>query len=603
MTPLPVDEHGDPAEKPDDYNKEYLPKDGRPMSHGSQDRYGNVDMTSSVGFFPVEHKKKPPDPDHDAVQSLNAGLTEKPEEEEETPFDQQTEEPKVNDPDVKYMVRLSKYGTIVLQGDQGYHWQKTDDSGELGEFEGDFSKDEDFEKERWKYLQRLLNEDKPKNTDQRRFMILTRYGHFEKMRDVGWKKTRVGEYTSEKRVISKDSDRDERWVKTGTKGGWFFQMCDVGFDAEEDEFVKRTLIEDTKHREEYEKEWETEDKRIARLVSRHGFKIVVDDRGSDDKEAEKKENPRGRGLLLKGRRTPGSMGEEVEGDERGFFWEFNEKDESNHTTWGTPSGLVVQMSDKHQYMLLASRKSKYPEKFVKYKNAEFHDRDLADGGDAGTESYHVLLDHHNEYLRIKTRSGKGDGPVGIPVNPPGVLGEESQGLECRDGSKGDDPWVELVDSEKRGLFFHGKKGVTVLRSKLVINKLNPLLNRFTMYSWMDEKDCHIVIRNVEDEGIVQIFCENDVQVIGKNVDVHAKGKAIIRGDKQVLMAGGGTRVRLISGKLECTSKMYAPDFVKTGVGIGLPEAPEEIEPPQLEPTNRNERHNTQPIPPPETPPE
>ena len=85
------------------------------------------------------------------------------------------------------------------------------------------------------------------------------------------------------------------------------------------------------------------------------------------------------------------------------------------------------------------------------------------------------------------------------------------------------------------------------------------------------------------------------------MDVHAKRDAIVRGDRQILMDGGGTRVKLSGGKFECTSKMFAPAFIPTGVGINLPSKPEEIDPPQLEPTNRNERHNTQPIPPPEPP--
>ena len=582
ITPLPVDEEGNPAEKPQDYNKEYLPRDNRPMSHGVQDRYGNVDMLNSIGFFPVEHKEQPPDPDHDAIQSLNAGLTDNPEEEQETPFDQEPKPPKVNEPDLKYIARISKYGFIVLLGDQGYHWKK--DEG-LGEFEGDFPKDEQWEIDRWKYIQKLLNEDEPKNTDQRRYMVLTRYGHFQELRDVGWKKTRVGEFSGERRTISK-SDKDERWQKFGTKGGWIFQMCDVGFDPEEDKFVKRTLLEDVKHRKEYEDEWETEDKRIARMISRYGFKFVIDDRDSDPKEAEEKELPRARGMLMKGRRTPAAQCKEATGDEKGFFWEFNEKDKANHTTWGTPLGQVVQLSDKYQHIALVSRKSKYPKPWVKYKNAEFHDESLVevDGIDSG--AYHLVLDHHNEYLRLKTRSGKGDSPWGQAVNPPGVEGDEPQGLGCRDGSLGDDPWVELVDNERRGLWFSGKKKFATLRSRY-----DELAKRFWLYVTFDDLNQTILIRNDAEEGKIQIHCEDKVEVIAKDVNVHAKGEAVVQSDRRTVLAGGGTRFEVRGGKINATEKIYAPDFVKDRPGVPLPDVPEEETITQLEPTNRGERHN------------
>ena len=66
--------------------------------------------------------------------------------------------------------------------------------------------------------------------------------------------------------------------------------------------------------------WRKKDARWIRFVTRHGFKFVMDDRGSDKKDAEGKENPRGYGVLIKGRRSPGSQGQPAEGNPTGFFW-------------------------------------------------------------------------------------------------------------------------------------------------------------------------------------------------------------------------------------------------------------------------------------------
>lgn len=224
ITPLCVNEEGRSTNRPSDYDKNYLPKDGRPMAHGWQDRYGNIDIHSAVGFFPNEHDRQPPPPDHDAVQKSN--------------FDQQHNKPEVNNPDKKYTARITKYGNILMMGDQGYYWKKEQNS-ELGEFEGKFKEDEKFEISRWLYLQRLLNEDKPRSDqqfgDQRRMAMLTRYGHRIECRDVGWaqsgpipSRSRSGEY-GQPRILSKETSNDFRWIKIRTKGGMLFQAYDKGF--------------------------------------------------------------------------------------------------------------------------------------------------------------------------------------------------------------------------------------------------------------------------------------------------------------------------------------------------------------------------------------
>src|SRR5690606_5625643 len=50
--------------------------------------------------------------------------------------------------------------------------------------------------------------------------------------------------------------------------------------------------------------WQNRDARQMRFISRYGFKMVLDDRGSDKIKADELEKPHGNGILIKGRRIP-----------------------------------------------------------------------------------------------------------------------------------------------------------------------------------------------------------------------------------------------------------------------------------------------------------
>ncbi len=590
ITPLPVDSKGNPSERPQDYNKEYLPKDFRPMSSGSQDRYGNLDLISSVGFFPVEHNNPPPDPDNDAIQAMAQS-----DGEGDAKFDGSKQSPAVNDPDLKYMVRITKYGHIWLMGDQGYQWSRsdsTDESGEKeakGEFYGDVDKDEEWEVRRYRYLQRFLNEGEPSGKDQRRIGAWTRYGTFWEARDVGWNKTRSGEYDYEQRTIADKAEVDQRWFKIRTKGGFLFQMYDRGFDPEEDVFVKRLILDETGTKADHEDEWEDEDDaRQIRLVGRYGFKFVIDERGSDTKDAEGKENPRGLGILLKGRRTPGAKGKEVKGDPRGFFWEMNEYDEVNQTTWGTPLGTVMQMNDRYQYLMLSSRYADYPRKWKKLKDNEFLGDSLSEHN-IEDRSHHLKLDLENEYLSLKTRAGNGDPPWKEKeedpwLNPIKLDNKEPQGLECRDGSRDDGQWVELVDANRRGLWFWGKGKIVMCRARMAPRAIQ-------LRWWFDEEKREIVIRNNE-YGRIQIFCKTDVEIIGqRNVNIYGQKGVTVKGDTNVVLDGGGGKLEVTSGRVNSTVPIYTPDFVKIIPNVNSLPTPQEAEEPKVEPSDRGKRYN------------
>jgi hypothetical protein len=582
VTPLPVDSNGTAIDPPNDYNKDYLPKDSRPMSSGFADRYGSLDIISSVGFFPVEHKAKPPGADNDALQSQTS--TDKTTG-EKTPYKQTSLPPEVNKPDCKFMVRLSKYGHILLMGDQGYLWQKPDDSpgstSENGEFYGDVEKDEDWEIARWQYLQKLINEDAAKDADQRRMMSLTRYGHKFEMRDVGWNRTREDEYGKPCKIS--DTDNDERWIKLRTKGGMLFQMSDIGFDPVDDTFVKRKLLDETGTKTEKEDEYWKDDARWIRYVTRYGIKLVLDDRGSDKKNADTEENPRGYGILLKGRRTPGAQGTEVSGDPKGFYWEFNEHDQLNQTTWGSPLGITAQLSDKLQYFMVGS-KPLYPMPWAGIKDNEFLEEPLV-ADDTELSSHHIKLDFHNEYIRFKTAGGNApdDVPWGDVVNPPARQGVQ-QGLECRDGSNGDDPWTELVDLDDRGLWFSGKEKLTVCRARQQPDAIK-------ICWWFDEHKKEIIIRNAE-SGKIQISCDGDVEVIAQNdAKVYAGHNISARGNGKVTLMGGAGMLEITSDAIKVNKEVHLPSYVLETPMIEPPEMLTAADMPQLKPTNRGTRYN------------
>jgi hypothetical protein len=580
-----VDSTGSLKRSNKSFDEEYLPKDGRPMSSGWVDRYGNADISSGVGFFPGSHAVAPSPAGSDPLNNKD--------------FEVKKAQPTVNDPDRKYQARISRYGNIILMGDQGYYWRRANiGDDKLGEFFGYPTTDEDdvkYESKRWLYIQKLLNENKSSTSrstregsnpvpgsDQRRIQLSTRYGHKIECRDVGWAQSgpikslsRRGEY-GDPALLSLEEKNDQRWIKIRTKGGMLFQAYDKGFHPAEDNYVKRKLIDEQGTATEQEdKHWNKKDARWIRLVTRYGLKMVLDDRGSDDKRAEKADSPRGNGILIKGRRSPGAKDSEARGNPRGFYWEFNENNKANHTTWGTPMGLAIEMNDRYQYTLLsASMGTGWSTKWQGIKENEFLGKPLM-SKNPEKNSHHIKLDHDNEYIRVKTRGGRGTKPK-RPSNPSNVRsGEINQGFEARDGAKGDGPWVEIVDCQRRGMWFSKRYRIGIWRSA----------KQKRMYMWMDETRRRMVLYNNESNGKIILYCNSDIEIFaqrnlkltaGQNITMNAGGS--IR-----MQSGGGARLTL-SGRM----------FTNRPVGIGglpatrstKPELPENIEP-----TDRGKTYN------------
>jgi len=579
-TPLSVNEDGKPEGQPEDYDIDYLPKDGRPMAHGWKDRYGNLDIHSSVGFYPSEHGDTPPPPDHDALQGSS--------------FEQKSIPPSVNDPDKKYMARVTKYGNIFLMSDQGYSWKKGESESEIGEFTGNFKKDEEFETKRWLFLQKLLNNGKP-NGDQRKMMMLSRYGSRFEICDTGWaqngpikSKSRAGEY-GPARILSEESEDDCRWIKIRTKGGMLFQVYDKGFNPDEDTFINRNLLEESGLKSEMEdKYWGDRDARWMRMVTRYGIKFVLDDRGSHESKARKLESPRGMGVLLKGRRSGASKNKETNGNPRGFQWEFNERDDANHSMWCSPLGQAIELNDRYQYMMLtAALGNSWVPKWQGIKDNEFINKPTMIRNPE-LITHHLKLDHDNEYIRFKTRGGNGSA-ADRPVNQSGVSSAEiNQGIEVHDGSKGDGPWAEVVDCQRRGVWFSKDNQLGIWRGK----------KGRKMYQWFDDSARKIVIYNTdfvdnEPVGVIEIYVGKEINIVSRgDVNIQADKNVMVKSTGQIQLHAGSTLFTVLENNLiHSNAIIKAKAFVSSPSGTAVQKKTPPTLPSKLEPTDRAKTYN------------
>lgn len=568
ISPISVNEEGDNASSPKDFSKKYLPKDSRPMSQGICDRYGTVDILSSTGFFPSTHSTPPTSIDYDPLQKAK--------------FKTEKEPPKVNDPDLKYSARITKYGNMFIMGDQGYDWKS--------EFEGDPEKDEKYEIKRWKYIQKLLNEGNPATAegkgDQRRIELKTRYGSRIEIRDTGYNKPRTSEYNKDGSKISKTQD-DYRWIKMRTKSGMLFQMSDIS-NVPENKNGKKANVEDCGVKSEREdKYWKDIDARWIRLVTPSGFKFVIDDRGSHPLDPKGQELPRGNGFLIKGRRSPASDAKPKKNDPRGFFWQINENDKLNHMAMGSPLGQMIEINDRYEYIAMASRLGQsYSTKWQGTKDNEFLDKP-AMLKNPYKNAYHLVLDLANEMLSLKSRASRGKDPDTIR-NPTGLSNEHiAQGMEVHDGKNGDGPWVELVDGERRGLWLSKDNKLSIFRAR----------KRKKLYIWMDEKKNELVIFNDCKNGKIKLYSKGDVElrsaanitVQGRNINFKASesikfecsGNSAVL-DSSAFSTARSVNARTVNGTLTGAQRGSGAGTASgrsvSVTAINKPEVPKKIEP-------------------------
>jgi hypothetical protein len=478
-TQIAVNEKGEPAEAPEDYDEDYLPKDNRPMSTGFRDRYGNLLYIGAVGFYPKEHEKKPASVGTDPVTQGGYKASE--------------EAPEKNKPDLKMMAMMSKYGNYLIMSDIGYDWKQ--------EFDGDFEEDEDFEIKRWKYLQKQLSEDEHEEVDERRMEMRTRFGHKFEMRDVGWKKARPEEFDKavDLTEVEGKNEKEQVWIKYATKDGCYLRMWSKGADLEKNNFIKRLNKSDvgTKPYDEDKFGDGQGDTRGFYLCSPRQQIFAIDDAGSDQKDPQNKEQPYPNGIFMGGWR-----------DGHFFGCEYNLKDELQRWLMYTSSGMGLEINQKWKYIALTtnppqtiSRKFDGPYKRVPWALKTYK------GLNVEKYSYHLVLDEKNKYVRLKT--------------------PKFQGIEARDGGGENGcggTWMEMRDEEDRGIWMSKDNNFAIWRGK-----------KKKKYICINDDTDYIIVRN----GIknVQIFAQKDVEVIAKGAINMQAGGAIN------MSAGGAVNIR------------------------------------------------------------
>jgi len=505
-TQIYVDEEGKPQEVDEiPWIPDYVSKDGRPYSSGWKDRYGNLFIMGSTGFFPKEHDLEPAPTGTDAIA--------------ESEFEEQKNKPEKNEPDRKLMAMASKYGHYMNIGDQGYDRKE--------EFEGDHEEDYNKKKEREDKIIRLLNEDEPKGTerDQRRMEWRTSYGHKFELRDVGWaqiepeSKSRADDLFEEENHQSEFDKRDERWLKLRTKGGHILQFMDMGNDPSKDVFIRRKRVDEIGGSvDEEDDHWQGRDARQMRFVTRYGFKFVMDDRGSDEIDAEGKEVPRGNGWLHKGRR-----------DDRGFGWEVNEKDELNRSQFYSPKSKIIEINDRYDYIISnTDMRELISRPWEKLKENEFATA-IAMTYNPEEDTFHSKQDLANEYVRHKT-----------PID-----GGLNQGFEARNERPGNEVWAEVNDRDNRA--------VICFSSRRFASIHDPTEQKYLV---LDDNTQMILVHDLL--GDIHIHSAANVKIkADANIHCEAAGDYTIRSSRFVVNASG-TEFVVDGAGFGANKPMFAP---------------------------------------------
>jgi hypothetical protein len=563
-----VDDQGKPKDVDTiDWENNYLSKDNRPYSQGITDRYGNMFLIDMTGFFPVEHKKKASTAGSDVIKST-------PQE-----YRESKEQPKNNKPDLKMMAMVSKYGNYFMIGDQGYDWES--------EFSGDFDEDHDKEKKRTYNLKKLLNEDEPdsENRDQRRVEIRTGYGHKLELRDVGWSsnngwsavsgktesKSRENDLFEEQNKQSKYDKTDERWIKLRSKGGMLMQFMDMGFNPKDDEFIKRARVDEVGGKVDSEDDdWQKRDARQMRFISRWGLKFVLDDRGSDEKQADTKESTHANGILLKGRRkakwnkylnnadnestkfrvlsqtssgSPAYTPKHGDSDtEFGFGIDINEKNDLNRMLLYTPMAKAIEMNDKFGYVFITTDMTKSISRPWKYKKENEFAISICMGNDPESNTYSLKLDRSNTYTALTT-----------PLD---------QCWEARDGfNPSDEGFMEARDMDNRALIMSKYLKLAALHDPSILK-----------YLVLDDNTTFVLLHNLQNK--IQIYSTADIELkAAGNIRLHSGGSTSIK-CADFCVDASGTQFVVNGGGFGGNKPLFAPEShayhvgTKAGPGAG-----------------------------------
>lgn len=505
-TPVAVDENGNRTGKPVDSDgiEEYLPKDNRPMSMNIVDRYGNWLTFNAHGFAPKSHKKRPEPTGMDALAKKD--------------FDVSKEQPKDNDPDTKYVAMGSKYGNRILFADQGYQW--------FEEFKGDFKEDEKFEIARYQYLLKHFNEEEPKERDQRRIEMRTRLGHFFELRDVGWEKSREGEYLENRKDIGNSMGRDERWFKMRSKGGHLIQALDKGFDPVNDKFYKRLNKKEVGADPDREESL-GDDSRMIRFITRHGNQLILDDRGTSPTNGEET-LPHGNGILMRTR--------------KGHQLQMTDPDEQCHVMISTSKDQVFEINDRFQYVLMSTTQSGPMHRELSPTEVRERPKYIEKTGqthDPEGNTYHLKLDKQNCYVRLKTKDGAG--------------------FEARDNGAPCGQWTESRDFENRAVWMSTTDNWLLIRGKKAVK-----------YILLDDNDDVILIRN--EDGKIQIRAKQNIEIKSDegNVCIEAPNGEIGFRAKKIAINTEGTQHVIDSVGIGTDNKISCAEMEGKHLAIQIP---------------------------------
>jgi len=239
---------------------------------------------------------------------------------------------------------------------------------------------------------------------------------------------------------------------------------------------------------------------------------------------------------------------------------------------GSPMGHSLEMSDKYQYSMLSTTMGRgWSSEWQGFKEHEYVNRPMMSRRPERT-SHHLKLDHQNEYIRLKTRAGKGSSPIrGVDVQ----LGNRdiNQGFEARDGNNGDGAWVELVDSQHRGLWMSRKENLLILRGK----------KRKSLYIWFNDRTREVSIYNGEGGGRVNVYSAGSVDIrAANNLNLESGGNINLRANEIRMNSNSG-------GSLAVASNVFfSPrllESARTASGARIPSVP------KIEPQDRGQTYN------------
>ena len=342
------------------------------------------------------------------------------------------------------------------------------------------------------------------------------------------------------------------------------QFMDMGFNPKEDEFIKRERIKEIGGKtDEEENSWQDRDARQMRFITRWGVKFVLDDRGSDEKQADTKESKHGNGWLIKGRRkanwpkylsnannesskfrslprtssgTPAFTPKHGnQGTEFGFGIDINEKNDLNRMLLYTPMAKALELNDRFGYVFLTTDMKKAISEPWMYKKENEFATSICMGNDPEKDTYSLKLDRSNTYTSLTT-----------PLD---------QTWEARDGFVPNaEGFMEARDMDNRALIMSKYLKLAALHDPTVLK-----------YMVLDDNTTFILLHNLQNK--IQIFSNTDIEIkAAANIKLHSGGTTSIKCSSFAVDASG-TKFVVDGGGFGSTKPLFCPESHAYHIGV------------------------------------